>query len=322
MKHIGILTSGGDAPGMNAAIRAVTRKAISMSLQVSGIRYGFAGLLTGDFVPLTTQSVSGIIQQGGTILKSSRCAEFKTAEGRRKAVENLRRRGIEGLVVIGGDGTARGAYALHAEHAFPVVQCASTIDNDLYGTDFTIGFDTAVNTALEAIDRIRDTAASHERIFFVEVMGRAAGFIALHCALAGGAEAVFLPETKTDLDAIAARITSWQCRGKKSLIFVVAEGEEEGGAFDLARKIKDRTNMEYRVCILGHIQRGGRPTARDRILATRLGAAAVDALVSGARGMLVGELAGQTALTPLYESFTRPKHFETALAAIVDELAG
>ncbi len=322
MKHIGIFTSGGDAPGMNAAIRAITRKAISMSLQVSGIRYGYAGLIADDMAPLTTQSVSGMIQQGGTILKSSRCAEFKTPEGRRKTGDNLRRRGVDGLVAIGGNGTAQGAHALHAEHAFPIVQCASTIDNDLYGTDFTIGFDTAVNTALESIDRIRDTASSHERIFFVEVMGRQAGFIALHCALAGGAEAVFLPETKTDLDAIAAKMTAWHSRGKQSLVFVVAEGEEEGGAFDLARKIKERTGVDYRVCILGHIQRGGSPTARDRILATRLGAAAVDALVGGARGVLAGEVSGKIALTPLHEAFTRPKRVDASLAAMVEELAG
>ncbi|MDQ7778124.1 MAG: 6-phosphofructokinase [Planctomycetota bacterium] len=322
MKHIGIFTSGGDAPGMNACLRAATRKALAMSMQVTGIRYGYAGMLSESMTPLTSLSVSGIIQEGGTILKSSRCLEFKTVEGRKKAVENLARHGIEGLIAIGGNGTAQGALALHVEHSFPIVQCASTIDNDLYGTDFTIGFDTAVNTALQAIDKIRDTASSHERVFFVEVMGRDAGHIALHSALAGGAEAAFLPETKTDLDCLAKKIAAWQSLGKQSLIFIVAEGEEEGGAFVLAKKIKERTGMEYRVCILGHIQRGGMPTARDRVLATRLGAAAVEALVRGARGVLVGDVTGNITLTPLAEAFSRKKALDSSLAAAIEEMAG
>src|SRR5215467_11030225 len=281
MRRIGLLTSGGDAPGMNAAIRAIVRHALGRSLEVVGIRRGYAGLLAGEVQPLTRAGVANIIQRGGTVLGTSRSAEFMRPEGRARAAAVLRGAGIEGLVVIGGDGTFHGATLLAEEHGVCVAGVPGTIDNDVYGTDFTIGFDTAVNTALEAIDRVRDTAASHERLFLVEVMGRTCGDIALGVGVAGGAEDVLLPESPRDLLDLAADLRhSWE-RGKRSSIIVVAESGEQGRSFRLAEEVGRLTGLEPRVCILGHIQRGGTPSARDRVLASRLGAGAVDILVEG-----------------------------------------
>ncbi|WP_456330885.1 ATP-dependent 6-phosphofructokinase, partial [Fervidibacter sacchari] len=270
MKRIGVLTSGGDAPGMNACIRAVVRTAIAKGLEVIGIMRGYAGLLRGEFRPMDLRSVSGIMHLGGTILKSSRCPEFLTPEGRAQAAEQVCKAGIEGLIAIGGNGTSTGAHLFWQEQQIPILVCASTIDNDLYGSDFTIGFDTAVTTAVHAIDKIKDTAAAHERIFFVEVMGRHRGFLALYAGLAGGCEEILVPEKPTDIDAICERLMEGRRRGKTSSIVVVAEGDEAGGAFAIAEQVKQRTGLDVRVTVLGHIQRGGTPTPRDRILASRL----------------------------------------------------
>ncbi|RTI08439.1 6-phosphofructokinase, partial [Thermus scotoductus] len=287
MKRIGVFTSGGDAPGMNAAIRAVVRQAYALGLEVIGIRRGYAGMILGEMVPLGVRDVANILQRGGTVLLTARSQEFLTEEGRAKAAEKLKAAGIEGLVAIGGDGTFRGAMRLLEEHKVPVVGVPGTIDNDLYGTDYTIGFDTAVNTALEAIDRIRDTAASHERVFFIEVMGRSSGFIALDVGLAGGAEVIAVPEEPVDPKTIAEGLMESLRRGKSSSIVVVAEGAYPGGAAGLLAAIQEHVRVEARVTVLGHIQRGGSPTAKDRILASRLGAAAVEALAGGTSGVMV-----------------------------------
>lgn len=285
MKRIGILTSGGDAPGMNAAIRAVVRKAIFHELEVYGIYYGFSGLIAGDMKPLAIGSVGDIIHRGGTILYSARSETFKTADGQTKAFAELHHFGIEGLVVIGGDGSLHGARQL-AEHGFPTVGIPGTIDNDIAGTDVTIGFDTALNTVIRAIDNIRDTATSHERTYVVEVMGRQAGDIALWSGLADGAESILIPEEPYDMEEIVARLLRGNRRGKKHSIIVVAEGAASGT--DIAQDIQKKTNLETRVSVLGHIQRGGSPTAYDRVLASRLGAKAVELLLSGKNGRMVG----------------------------------
>ena len=313
MRKIGVLTSGGDSPGMNACIRAVVRRAIYRKVEVIGINRGFMGLLKKEFVPLDARSVSGIINRGGTILLSSRCEEFKTKEGQREAVENMKDEGIEGLVVIGGDGSYHGAYALYKDWGIPTVGVPGTIDNDLWGTDFTLGFDTAINTALEAIDRIRDTATSHERLFIVEVMGRTSGFIALYSGIAGGAEDILIPEMPTNLSKIIERLEEGKKKGKISSILVVAEGDEEGGALEIAKKIRKRVDYETRVLILGHLQRGGSPTARDRILATRLGSYAVDILQEGKGGVAVGWVNNSLKITPLFEAWSKKKEIDSDL---------
>jgi 6-phosphofructokinase 1 len=320
MRRMGLLTSGGDAPGMNAAIRAVVRHALGRSLEVVGIRRGYAGLLAGEVQPLTRAGVANIIQRGGTILGTSRSAEFATPAGRARAASVLRGAGIEGLVVIGGDGTLRGATLLAEEHGVAVAGVPGTIDNDVYGTDFTIGFDTAVNTALDAIDRIRETAASHERLFLVEVMGRTCGEIALSVGLAGGAEDVLIPEIPTDLLALAGEIRqSWE-RGKRSSIIVVAESGEQGHSIRLAEEIGRLTGLEPRVCVLGHIQRGGTPTARDRLLASRLGSAAVDILLEGG-GMMAGEASGTLARVSLRDTWEKRRTVPAHLLALARDLA-
>ena len=287
MKKIALLTSGGDSPGMNPCIRAIVRKAIWEKLEVVGIRRGFAGLMVGDFVNLKASSVSGIIHQGGTILKTARSPLFKTEEGQIKALENLKRFNIEGLIVIGGDGSLRGAYALN-KRGIPTIGIPASIDNDIPGSDFSIGFFTAINTALEAIDKIRDTATSHERLFIIEVMGRTSGFIALWAGLAGGAEDIFIPEKTLNLEEVCQRLEEGRRRGKTSSIIVTAEGDRSGRAFQIGEEIKKRVNYEVRVIVLGHIQRGGSPVALDRIISSRLGVAAVDALIKGERGKMVG----------------------------------
>jgi len=322
MKKIGVLTSGGDAPGMNACLRAVVRCGVSCKLEIVGIRRGYCGILDEDFVKLGNRSVSNIIQRGGTVLETARCEEMKTREGIRKANEVLERQGIEGLITIGGDGTFRGATALSKTGKVKVIGIPGTIDNDVYGTDYTIGFDTAVNTALDAIDKIRDTAGSLQRPYFVEVMGKCRGFIALEVGIAGGAENILIPEVETEIEQLSLDIERSFKRGKKSSIVIVAEGDDAGGAFSIAQQVWERLKLEYRICVLGHVQRGGSPTARDRVLASKLGAAAVDALARGMSGYMVGESNGQIILTPLRETWKKRKELDSNLLRLVKVLAG
>jgi 6-phosphofructokinase 1 len=288
IKKIAVYTSGGDAPGMNAAIRAVVRMAIHHGLEVAGIIGGYPGMVQNDISPLGLNSMANVIQRGGTILKTGRSPEFFSADVRSKAVANLKQNGIDALICIGGDGSFTGAHVLWQEHQIPIVGVPGTIDNDIYGTDFTIGFDTAVNIALDAIDRIRDTAASHDRLFIVEVMGRDSGFIAVDVGLAGGAEEIFYPENPVTVEQAIEHIHRGISRGKKSSILVAAEGRKPGRAYDLAEAIRKKSGFEAKVCVLGHIQRGGAPTAADRILASRLGAYAVEVLLNGECDCMVG----------------------------------
>jgi 6-phosphofructokinase 1 len=319
MKKIGILTSGGDAPGMNACIRAVVRSALHNKLEVYGIYNGYEGMINGDIQAMDFKSVANIIQRGGTILKTSRSERFRTAEGRQAAFDQLRQQGIDALVAIGGNGTFTGAELFSSEFDIPVIGAPGTIDNDLYGTDYTIGFDTAVNTALDAIDKIRDTAESHGRTFFIEVMGRDTGFIAIHAGIAGGAEVVVIPETDTSMQEMDKLIAN----SKRSFsIIVVAEGDEAGGAFALDKKIKERhPGFQSRVTILGHIQRGGRPTAFDRLNASMMGAGAVDALMRGERNKMVGVVNGQVTLTPFAEAISMRKTINPYYLHLAEVLA-
>jgi len=307
MKRIGVLTSGGDSPGMNPCIRAVVRKAIYEGLRVTGIKRGFSGLIEGDVEELHAHSVSGIIHQGGTILKTARSEAFKTMEGQAKAVKTIKNLGMKGLIVIGGDGSLRGAYALDKDWNIPVMGIPASIDNDIAGTDFSIGFFTAVNTALEAIDKIRDTATSHNRLFIIEVMGRSSGFIALWAGLAGGVEDILIPERETNLDEVCRKLEEGRLRGKSSSILIVAEGEKAGGAFEIGEKIKKKIGYEIRVVVLGHLQRGGSPVAFDRILATRLGLAGVDLLMKGERRKMVGLVSDQIRISPIEYAWKRKK---------------
>ena len=307
-KCVGILTSGGDAPGMNAAIRAVTRSAIYNGLEVRGIYRGYKGLIDNEIVTFKTQNVSNIIQQGGTILKTARSKEFRTEEGRRKAYENMVNAGIDALVVIGGDGSLTGARVLAEEYNIPVIGIPGTIDNDLYGTDLTIGYDTALNTILDCVDKIRDTASSHERLFFIEVMGRDAGFLALNGAIAAGAEAAIIPEIATEVDQLAELIQNGFRKSKNSSIVLVAESELTGGAIGLAERVKNEyPQYDVRVTILGHIQRGGSPTATDRILASRLGNAAIEALLEGQRNIMVGVQNDEIVNVPFVKAIKKDK---------------
>lgn len=299
IKRIGVFTSGGDAPGMNAAIRAVVRVGIAQNLEVFGIHNGYVGMMENKIDQLNLRDMANIIQKGGTILKTGRSAEFMKAEGRAKAAENLRNAQIDALVCIGGDGSFRGAHALWEEHQIPSVGVPGTIDNDVFGSDKTIGFDTAVNTALEAIDRIRDTAASHDRLFIVEVMGRNSGFIASHVGLAGGAEEIFIPDGTATVEKAIDRIKEGISRGKTSSILITAEGQKPGRAYDLADAIRKKSGMDAKVCILGHQQRGGSPSAADRILASRMGAAAVDALLHGYCDIMIGTEGERLVQVPL-----------------------
>jgi len=303
MKRIGVLTSGGDAPGMNAAIRSVVRIAIVRGLEVMGIYRGYAGLINDEVKPLNHRSVSNIINRGGTVLKTSRCEEFMTKEGQARAVETIKKNKIDGLVVIGGDGSYRGAQVLFKDWNIPCIGVPGTIDNDLNGTDYTIGSDTALNTALEAIDKIRDTATSLERIFVVEVMGRQSGYIALNVALAGGAEQVVIPERRFEIQEMCQEITEGYIKGKASWIVIVAEGVIKG--YEMAKKISENTDLETRVVVLGHIQRGGCPTAKDRVLATRLGAAAVDLLIKGEPSKAVGIISDDINAVTFQEALTK-----------------
>lgn len=301
MKHIAVLTSGGDAPGMNACIRAVVRTAAFKNVEVTGVIAGYQGLINGDFKKLDSTAVGNIIQKGGTILKTARSMEFMKPEGRAKAADNMRKQGIEGLVVIGGDGSFKGADVLATEYPkFKVVGIPGTIDNDLFGTDFTIGYDTAINTVVQAVDNIRDTASSHNRLFFVEVMGRDAGLIALRSGIACGAEAILIPETKTHMDKLIAQLERGWKRQKSGHVIIVAEGDDAGGAFKIAKTVQDRFDkLETKVAVLGHIQRGGNPTCMDRVLATRLGYEATQALLEGENKIMVGQVAGKVSFVPL-----------------------
>jgi 6-phosphofructokinase 1 len=305
---IGIFTSGGDAPGMNAAIRATTRAAIQKGIKVYGIMRGYEGMIDGEIIPLESNSVSNIIHRGGTILKTARSARFMTEEGMSAAAGQLKKLNINGLVAIGGDGTFRGALEFYQRSGIPTIGLPGTIDNDLYGTDFTIGYDSAINTAMEAIDKIRDTADAHNRLFFVEVMGRDAGFIALRCGIATGAEAVLIPESKTSIEELIGILESGKRRKKSSGIVVVAEGDEEGGAFAVARKVREKFNYyDTRVTIIGHIQRGGNPSCMDRVLASRLGVAAIDKFLEGKKNGMLGVMHRDIIFTP-FEMAT--KHHE------------
>ncbi len=301
--HIGVFTSGGDSPGMNACIRAVVRAACFHQIKISGIRRGYQGMIEGDIAELQARSVSNIIQRGGTILKTARCEAFTRLDGRNTAFQNVRQAGIEALVAIGGDGTFRGAQLFGEENNIPVIGVPGTIDNDLNGTDFTLGFDTAVNTAVEAVDRIKDTAASHDRLFFIEVMGRDAGYIALWTALAGGAEAVLLPEEKTDIKVLTELLRLGGDRQKSSSIVIVCEGDDAGSAEQIAASVKSIYNgFDTRVTVLGHVQRGGSPTAFDRILGSRLGIASVEALMAGEYGKMAGVISNKIVLTPFSQA--------------------
>ncbi len=322
MKRIGVLTSGGDAPGMNAALRAVVRAALFYDIEVYGIKRAYDGLISADFIPLKTEDVSNIIQRGGTILKSAGSAEFKTEAGRNTAFKNIKKAEIDGLIVIGGDGTFTGAKIFESEFGMPTIGIPGTIDNDLYGTDFTIGYDTAINTVIEAVDKIRDTASSHDRLFFVEVMGRDAGFIALRSGIAVGAEAVLVPETHTYIDALIQKLElGWENK-KKSSIIIVSEGDDAGGAYEVAKKVKERfDHYETKVTVLGHIQRGGSPSAADRVLASRLGVAAVEAIKSGKSNMMVGVINNKIAFTSYDKAIKHHHELNPNLLKLVEILS-
>jgi 6-phosphofructokinase 1 len=318
MKKIGVLTSGGDSPGMNPAIRAVVRKAIYHNVEVYGIYGGYTGLISGNIKKLELGSVGDIIHRGGTMLHTARCPEFKTPEGQQKGIEQLKAHGIEGLVVIGGDGSYRGARAL-TEQGYPCVGVPGTIDNDIPGTELTIGFDTALNTVIDALDKIRDTATSHERTFVIEVMGRDAGDIALYAGLAGGAETILIPEENFDMAEISERLRKGQERGKKHSIIIVAEGV--CGANEFAKQLKEATNFDTRVSVLGHIQRGGSPTAADRVLASRLGARAVELLIEGKGGRAVGMESNRVVDYDIVEALKRKHVLDLDLVKLSKELS-
>jgi len=320
IKNIAVLTSGGDAPGMNAGIRAVVRAGIYHGLNVFGVKRGYDGLVNGDIISMDVKSVANIIQRGGTILKTARSAEFRTPEGRKQAYENIKKLNIDALVVIGGDGTFTGAAKFIEEFDIPIIGLPGTIDNDLAGTDFTIGYDTAINTVVDAVDKIRDTAESHDRLFVVEVMGRDSGLIALRSGISTGAEAVLIPELEVDYTAIMKRLDSTR-KSKSSRIIIVAEGDDEGGLV-VAEKIKENfPAYDVRVSILGHIQRGGKPSCMDRVLASRLGVAAVEGLIEGRKGEMAGLVCSQIQFTPFSKAI---KHINTVndnLTRIVEILS-
>ncbi|MEZ5009950.1 MAG: 6-phosphofructokinase [Chitinophagales bacterium] len=303
INKIAVFTSGGDAPGMNACIRAVVRNATYHNIEVMGIMKGYEGMIDGEIIPMNSRTVSNIIHRGGTILKSARSKRFMDYEGRKKAFEHLKANAIDGVVAIGGDGTFRGAQVFSNEFNIPFIGLPGTIDNDLSGTDFTIGYDTAINTAMEAIDKIRDTAAAHERLFFVEVMGRDAGFIALRCGIASGAEDILIPEIETDLEALSQKLGNK--KHKDSMIVVVSEGDDAGDAFKISSYIRERhPEYDIRVTVLGHVQRGGSPTCMDRMLASRMGMEAVNALIDGKKNVMIGIINDKLHFTP-FDSATK-----------------
>lgn len=320
IKNIAVLTSGGDAPGMNAGIRAVVRTGIYNNLNVFGVRRGYDGLVKGEILPMDAKSVANIIQRGGTMLKTARSEEFKTYEGRKQAYENIRKLGIDALIVIGGDGTFTGASKFIDEFDVPILGMPGTIDNDLAGTDFTIGYDTAINTVVDAVDKIRDTAESHDRVFVIEVMGRDSGLIALRSGISTGAEAVLIPELNVDYDAIMKRLDKSR-KNKSSRIIIVAEGDKEGGEV-VADKIKENfPHYDVRLSILGHIQRGGRPSCMDRVLASRLGVASVEGLLEGRRGEMAGLICGQVQFTPFNKAIKHIDKINENLTRIVEILS-
>lgn len=321
IKKIGVLCSGGDSPGMNAAIRAVVRTGIYYGLEVYGIMRGYSGMVEDEIVKMESRSVANIIQRGGTILKTSRCKDFFTEEGRKKAYQNLKKRGINGLVVLGGDGSFKGAQTFSNEFDIPCIGLPGTIDKDIAGTEFTIGFDTAVNTAVEAIDKIRDTADSHDRLFIIEVMGRDAGYIALHSGIATGAENILIPEKKTDLAAIVDDLTRNEKRKKLVNLIIVAEGED-GGAENLSTILKEKMpGLETRVCILGHIQRGGSPTCLDRVIASRMGYHAVECLIEGRYNVFVGIVHNKINYIPLNKAVKQKQRINNEWMEIVKILS-
>ena len=322
IKKIAVFTSGGDAPGMNACVRAVVRTALYHGLQVTGIMRGYEGMIEGDFQNLTSQSVSNIIHRGGTILKTARSQRFRTEEGMQQAYRALRAERIDGVVAIGGDGTFKGATEFSSKYEIPFIGIPGTIDNDLFGTDFTIGYDTALNTVIEAIDKIRDTAQSHERLFFIEVMGRDAGFIALNAGIAAGSEAVLIPETVTDIRKLAEDLEGGWLRKKTSSIVIVAEGDDIGGAIEISNKVKELLPDKYdiRVTILGHIQRGGNPTCSDRVLASRLGHAAVEALLKGKHNCMAGIVNDKIVYTDFDQAVQHQKYPDEDLIKLADIL--
>lgn len=323
IENIGVFTSGGDAPGMNACIRAVVRSALNEGFKVCGIKNGYRGMIDGDIISLGTSDVSNIIQRGGTILKTSRCEEFKTSDGMQKAYESLQREGVDALIAIGGDGTFRGANEFISKFDFPIIGIPGTIDNDMYGTDFTIGYDTAINTVVQAVDKIRDTAEAHNRIFIIEVMGKDAGFIALRSGIAVGAEAVLIPETKTHVDELIAYLQKRGENGNSSSIIIVAEGDDAGGALEIARKVKEQfADYDTRVSILGHIQRGGAPSCMDRVLASRLGVGAVTALQQGKTNEMIGINHRDICFTPFEKACKHNKTINEHLLNIVETLSG
>ncbi len=322
IKTIGVLTSGGDAPGMNAAIRAVTRTAIFYGFNVKGIYRGYRGLLEGEIVDFHAEDVSNIIHRGGTILRTARCKEFMTPEGRQQGYDNMCKHGIDALVVIGGDGTLTGAKEFASEFDVPIVGIPGTIDNDLYGTDHTIGYDTALNTIMWCIDRIRDTANSHERLFFIEVMGREASFLALYGAIAGGAEAAIIPELAIEQDQLGELIEDGFRTTKRSSIVLVAENPVTGGAMQLAERVrKEYPQYDVRVTILGHLQRGGSPTAQDRILASRMGTTAIEALVEGQRNVMIGDDDEQMVYVPFNKAIKYEKTIDRHLLETIERLS-
>ena len=320
IKKIGVLTSGGDSPGMNAAIRAVTRAGISNGLEVYGIMRGYEGMVDGDIRRLLSSDVSGILQKGGTILKTARSKRFREYEFRQQAYENLKALEINALVVIGGDGSFKGATEFSMEFDIPVVGLPGTIDNDMYGTNYTIGYDTCLNTVMEAVDKIRDTASSHNRVFFIEVMGREAGFVALHGGIACGAEAILIPEVKGQLDNLMQLLSSPE-RQNKSSIILVAEGHTEGSTFEIAEKVRQTfPSLDVRVTILGHIQRGGSPTAYDRVSASRLGVAAVEALLDDQKSIMIGIQSGEIVHVPLSKTVKQNREVSQSLLDVAKRL--
>ncbi len=321
VRTVGLLTSGGDAPGMNAAIRAVVRTALHSKMKIFGIKHGYGGLVNNEIVELHRGSVANIIQRGGTILGTARSDEFESSGGMKKAKNTMDHNNIDVLIVIGGDGTMQGAYEFSRKFKIKIVGLPGTIDNDLYGTDFTIGFDTAVNSALKAVDRIRDTATSLERLFFIEVMGRCAGFIGIAVGLSGGADDVLIPETPTNIKALAKKIIDNKKRGKKFNIVIVSEGDEAGNAFTIAEKVKKITKEDYRVAVLGYIQRGGSPTANDRILASKLGYAAVYGITKGKFGCMLGEIDNKIVYIPFKDTYTKKKKIDRGIYKIIKTLA-
>ncbi len=319
---IGVLTSGGDAPGMNAAVRAVVRTGIYYGMEVFGIMRGYSGMIENDIIPMHSRSVANIIQRGGTILKTARCKEFFEYEGRKKAYANLKKLGINGLVIVGGDGSFRGAHKFSNEFDIPCIGLPGTIDKDIAGTDFTIGFDTAVNTAVEAIDKIRDTADAHDRLFIIEVMGRDAGYIALHSGIATGAEHILIPEHKTDIEELIDSLTEKERRKKLVNMVVVAEGDNFGGADEVAKIIKERIpTADTRVCVLGHIQRGGSPSCMDRVIASRMGYSAVECLMEKRYNVMVGILNNRMHYTPLEKAVKAKQKITDEWLKIVKILA-